>query len=94
MAMLTSGISMHVLTDLLRQLLGWNYNLCLWFGSAIVWTYVFKGRLTAAIYTKVLQFSMIILGFAPVVWLGLKDVSGRGNISRVLGQVAQHPQRC
>ena len=38
--------------------------------------YVLKGGLTSAIYTEVLQFFMIVLGFAPVVYLGLKDVGG------------------
>ena len=31
--------------------------------------YVLKGGLTSAIYTEVLQFFMIVLGFAPVVYL-------------------------
>lgn len=92
MTMLTSGISMHILADLLRQLLGWDYNLCLWVSSAIVLLYVFKGGLTSAIYTEVLQFFMIVLGFAPVVYLCLKDVGGWKNVTDTLAQVAASPQ--
>ena len=50
----------------------------LWICSAVVLVYVLKGGLTSAIYTEVLQFFMIVLGFAPVVYLGLKDVGGWG----------------
>ena len=92
MTMLTSGISMHVLADLLRQLLGWDYNICLWVCSAVVLVYVFKGGLTSAIYTEVLQFFMIVLGFAPVIYLGLKDLGGWSHVKDTLEQVAQAPQ--
>lgn len=92
MTMMTSGISLHVLADLLRQLVGWNYDLCLWIASAIVLLYVFKGGLTSAIYTEVLQFFMIVLGFAPVVYLCLQDTGGWGKVTQALSQVAAHPQ--
>jgi len=92
MTMLTSGISMYVLADLLQKLLGYDFNLCLWICSVIVLIYVFKGGLTSAIYTEVLQFFMIVLGFAPVVYLGLKDVGGWEKVSETLAKVAQAPQ--
>ncbi|MCX7824472.1 MAG: sodium:solute symporter family protein, partial [Verrucomicrobiae bacterium] len=92
MTMLTSGISMYVLADLLQKLLGYDFNLCLWICSVIVLIYVFKGGLTSAIYTEVLQFFMIVLGFAPVVYLGLKDAGGWQRVSETLSQVAQAPQ--
>jgi SSS family solute:Na+ symporter len=76
MTIFASGISMNALAKLLNQLLGWNYDLALWICSGVVLLYVLKGGLTSAIYTEVLQFFMIVLGFAPVVYLGLKDVGG------------------
>jgi SSS family solute:Na+ symporter len=76
MTVFASGISMNALAKLLHQLLGWNYHSSLWICSAVVLVYVLKGGLTSAIYTEVLQFFMIVLGFAPVVYLGLKDVGG------------------
>jgi len=91
MTLFASGISMNALAKLLHQLLGWNYDLSLWICSAIVLMYVLKGGLTSAIYTEVLQFFMIVLGFAPVVYLGLKDVGGWGNVKAALSQVAQNP---
>ena len=38
--------------------------------------YVYLGGLTSAIYNEVLQFFLIVAGFFPLVWLGLKNVGG------------------
>src|SRR6516165_1059141 len=91
MTVFASGISMNALAKLLNQLLGWNYHVALWICSAVVLVYVLKGGLTSAIYTEVLQFFMIVLGFAPVVYLGLKDVGGWGSMNATLHSVAQDP---
>lgn len=91
MTVFASGISMNALAKLLNQLLGWNYHAALWICSAVVLVYVLKGGLTSAIYTEVLQFFMIVLGFAPVVYLGLKDVGGWGKMNESLQTVAQNP---
>jgi SSS family solute:Na+ symporter len=88
MTIFASGISMNALAKLLNQLLGWNYDLSLWVCSAVVLLYVLKGGLTSAIYTEVLQFFMIVLGFAPVVYLGLKDVGGWHAMNHSLQTVA------
>ena len=47
--------------------------------------------MTSAIYTEVLQFFMIVLGFAPVVYLGMKDVGGWDVLKSQLAVVAQDP---
>jgi solute:Na+ symporter, SSS family len=91
MTVFASGISMNALAKLLNQLLGWDYHLSLWICSAVVLMYVLKGGLTSAIYTEVLQFFMIVLGFAPVVYLGLKDVGGWGALKASLTKVAENP---
>jgi len=91
MTVFASGISMNALAKLLHQLLGWNYDVSLWICSIIVLAYVLKGGLTSAIYTEVLQFFMIVLGFAPIVYLGLRDVGGWDQLKTLLGSVAQNP---
>jgi SSS family solute:Na+ symporter len=91
MTLFASGISMNALAKLLNQLLGWNYDISLWICSAVVLVYVLKGGLTSAIYTEVLQFFMIVLGFAPVVYLGLQDVGGWNALKTKLSMVAQQP---
>jgi len=91
MTIFASGISMNALAKLLNQLLGWNYNAALFISSGVVLLYVLKGGLTSAIYTEVLQFFMIVLGFAPVVYLGLKDVGGWHVMNHSLQTVALNP---
>jgi SSS family solute:Na+ symporter len=91
MTIFASGISMDALAKLLNQLLGWNYNFALLICSGVVLLYVLKGGLTSAIYTEVLQFFMIVLGFAPVVYLGLKDVGGWHAMNASLQRVAVNP---
>ncbi|MGA2245810.1 MAG: sodium:solute symporter family protein [Verrucomicrobiota bacterium] len=91
MTIFASGISMNALAKLLNQLLGWDYNVALFICSGVVLVYVLKGGLTSAIYTEVLQFFMIVLGFAPVVYLGLKDVGGWHAMNHSLQAVAVNP---
>ena len=91
MTVFASGISMNALAKLLNQLLGWNYHAALWICSAVVLLYVLKGGLTSAIYTEVLQFFMIVLGFAPVVYLGLRDVGGWDAMTNALHGVSTNP---
>ena len=91
MTVFASGISMNALAKLLNQLLGWDYNFALLICSGVVLVYVLKGGLTSAIYTEVLQFFMIVLGFAPVVYLGLKDVGGWHALTHSLQTVAANP---
>ncbi|MFA6172648.1 MAG: sodium:solute symporter family protein [Kiritimatiellales bacterium] len=103
MTVFASGISMNALAKLLSSLLNFHlscqigpfsltdYDAYLWICSGIVLLYVLKGGLTSAIYTEVLQFFMIVMGFAPVVFLGLKDVGGWGKMTHALSGVAQNP---
>ncbi|MFA5263409.1 MAG: sodium:solute symporter family protein [Opitutaceae bacterium] len=91
MTVFASGISMNALAKLLNVLLGWDYHVSLWICSGVVLLYVLKGGLTSAIYTEVLQFFMIVLGFAPVVYLGLKDVGGWSALKEKLTLVAADP---
>jgi len=91
MTVFASGISMNALAKLLQSLLGWDYHLSLWICSGVVLLYVLKGGLTSAIYTEVLQFFMIVLGFSPVVYLGLKDVGGWSVLKEKLAGVATNP---
>lgn len=84
LTLFSSGISMHALADLLQLLLGWNYNMSLFVISAIVLAYVLKGGLSSAIYNEVLQFFMILLGIAPLAWIGLEAVGGwQGLMAKV-----------
>lgn len=76
MTVASSGASLHALAALLHLLLKWDYNFSLIFSSIVVLAYVLKGGLSSAIYTEVLQFFLIVLGFAPLVIIGLNDLGG------------------
>jgi SSS family solute:Na+ symporter len=91
MTVFSSGISMHALARLLEQILGFNYDLCIVVSAAIVLAYIFLGGLTSAIYNEVLQFFMIVFGFAPLVFLGLKSVGGWGGLTQQLTSLATDP---
>ncbi len=88
MTVFSSGISLHALAKLLNALIGWNYWSCIAVSAVIVLVYIFLGGLTSAIYNEVLQFFMIVLGFAPLVYLALKDVGGWSGLKQKLIPVA------
>src|ERR1700677_4834561 len=88
MTVFSSGISLYALAKLLEVVVHWPYWYCVWASAIIVLVYIFLGGLTSAIYNEVLQFFMIVLGFAPLVFLGLKDVGGWTALKEQLVPVA------
>jgi SSS family solute:Na+ symporter len=88
MTIFSSGISMYALAKLLGVLLGWNFNFSIIVSALIVLFYIFMGGLTSAIYNEVLQFFMIVLGYVPLVFLGLKDAGGWAGLQQRLNAVS------
>ena len=76
MTVFSSGISMYAMGALLALLLGWNIHACIAVSAASCCVYIVLGGLTSAIYNEVLQFFLIVFGFPPVVYLGLRDAGG------------------
>lgn len=76
MTVFSSGVSMYAMGKLLQLLLGWDFNFSIIISALIVLAYTFLGGLTSAIYNEVLQFFLIVIGFIPLVFLGLMDVGG------------------
>lgn len=76
MTIFSSGISLYALALLLESILGWNFNASLLLAAAIVMVYTLLGGLTSAVYNEVLQFFLIVLGVAPVVFIGLDKIGG------------------
>jgi len=82
MTVFSSGISMYALGLLLQLVLGWDFSTSVLASAAIVLAYTFLGGLTSAIYNEVLQFLLIVAGFAPLaimsvvkagVWSGIES---------------------
>jgi SSS family solute:Na+ symporter len=84
MTIFSSGISMYAMGKLFNLLLGWSFNTSVLASAAIVLAYVTLGGLTSAIYNEVLQFFLIVFGFAPLVGLGLKSVGGWDGLTAKL----------
>lgn len=84
MTVFSSGISMYAMGLLLGVLLGWDFNVSVLVSAVIVLLYIFLGGLTSAIYNEVLQFFLIVVGFIPLVFLGLRDVGGWDGLTQRL----------
>jgi solute:Na+ symporter, SSS family len=88
MTVFSSGISMYAMGLLLTTLLGWSFDFSVLMSALIVLVYIFLGGLTSAIYNEVLQFFLIVVGFLPLTYLGLKDAGGWSGLQQRLAVVA------
>jgi len=89
MTVFSSGISMYAMAKLIQTLhvfdapfqkmglpLSWVFHAGILVAAAVVLAYIFLGGLSSAIYNEVVQFFLIVAGFLPLVWLGLRNVGG------------------
>ena len=103
MTVLSSGISMYAMAKLIQVLhildvplakmglpMSWSFHLSVFISALIVLGYVFLGGLTSAIYNEVLQFFLIVAGFLPLVFLGLKNVGGWSGLKTQLPSAFTH----
>jgi len=88
MTVFSSGISMYAMALLLNLLLGWDFNLSVWLSAIVVLLYISLGGLTSAIYNEVMQFFLIVAGFAPLVFLGVRDAGGWSGLQERLAAVS------
>ena len=101
MTVFSSGISMYAMA-LLIQTLGlfkgiipnaYIFHVSVFLSALIVLAYIFLGGLSSAIYNEVLQFFLIVAGFGPLVWIGLKNVGGWQGIKQTLPVTMTHSWR-
>ena len=89
MTVFSSGVSMYAMAKLIGTLhlldrpfaaLGWprewQFHTSMLISAVIVLGYIFLGGLTSAIYNEVLQFFLIVLGFLPLILLGMYELGG------------------
>ena len=89
MTVVSSGISMYLMARLFQALhlfdglfraLGWApqgiFTFSIVLSAAIVLAYILMGGLAGAIYNHVLQFFLLVAGFLPLVFLGLRNTGG------------------
>jgi SSS family solute:Na+ symporter len=102
MTVFASGISMYALALLAEVILpiniDWNilgiqigeFDVYLFISALIVLIYMVLGGLTSAIYNEVLQFFLIVIGFLPLVIIGLTDIGGWSGLKENLGVEMVH----
>lgn len=84
MTIFSSGISMYALGLLFQLVFGWSFWVSVGLSATIVLVYTFTGGLTSAIYNEVLQFFLIVLGFAPLAFFAVHRAGGwDGMMARV-----------
>ncbi len=93
MTVFSSGISMYALGLLFELVLHWSFTSSVLLSAAIVLVYTFLGGLTSAIYNEVVQFFLIVLGFAPLSILAVSKAGGWRGISSHLQPVMTHSWR-
>jgi solute:Na+ symporter, SSS family len=90
MTIFSSGVSMYALGRLFETLLGWSFNTSVLASAGIVLLYTFFGGLTGAIYNEVLQFFLIVAGFAPLAILAVAKAGGWSGLQSRLPAVMTH----
>jgi SSS family solute:Na+ symporter len=90
MTVFSSGISMYALGKLFQLVLGWDFTASVMLSAAIVLVYTFLGGLTSAIYNEVLQFFLIVLGFAPLSILAVMKAGGWAGLQSRLAPQMTH----
>jgi len=90
MTVFSSGISMYALGLLFQLVLGWSFTASVLLSAAIVLIYTFLGGLTSAIYNEVLQFFLIVVGFAPLSILAVNKAGGWSGMANRIPAVMTH----
>ncbi len=90
MTIFSSGISMYALGLLFQLMLGWSFARSVLLSAAIVLVYTLLGGLTSAIYNEVLQFFLVVLGFAPLAILAVLRAGGWEAMAARLPPVMTH----
>jgi SSS family solute:Na+ symporter len=101
MTVFSSGISMYAMAKLIQVMhifdriipAAWIFHFSIVLSAAIVMAYILLGGLTSAIYNEVVQFFLIVAGFFPLVYLGLKNVGGWAGLKAQLPAAYVHSWR-
>jgi SSS family solute:Na+ symporter len=103
MTVVLSGVSMYAMAKLIQVMgvfdgpvaaLGlptaWIFHAAILASALVVLVYITFGGLRGAIYNEVLQFFLIVAGFAPLVWVGLGRVGGWRGLQASLAPADTH----
>jgi SSS family solute:Na+ symporter len=84
LTILVAGIDLYAMAILFQRMLNWPFWSSVVASAAIVAVYIYLGGLTSSIYNEVLQFFLIVFGFLPLAFLGLREVGGFAGLEAKL----------
>jgi solute:Na+ symporter, SSS family len=68
LTVLVSGVGLYAMALILQTIFGWSFALATVVSAVFVLAYILLGGLRATMYNEVLQFGLIVVGFAPLAW--------------------------
>jgi SSS family solute:Na+ symporter len=80
MMALIAGIGLYAISSVLHLFFGWSFFRLILLSSGFVLCYVVSGGLRATIYHEVFQFTLTIVGLAPLMVKVLRDFHGIGDL--------------
>ena len=87
LTVLMSGINMYAMALVFEVMLGWPFHVSVIASAAVVLAYTYLGGLTSSIYNEVLQFFLIVFGFAPLAIVSVSKAGGWDGIQERLADV-------
>jgi SSS family solute:Na+ symporter len=90
LTILMSGIDMFAFAVVFKSMLGWPFTASVVLAGGVVLLFVFWGGLSSSIYNEFLQFFLIIAGFVPLTFFGLREVGGWHGLMAKLPDAYQH----
>lgn len=77
LTVLVSGVGLYAMALILQVIFGWSFPLATVVSAVFVLAYILLGGLRATMYNEVLQFALIVVGFAPLAWHSVRYCWGK-----------------
>jgi SSS family solute:Na+ symporter len=91
LTVLVSGVGLYAMALILQVIFGWSFLLATVISAVFVLAYILLGGLRATMYNEVLQFGLIVVGFAPLAWYSARYCWGKqGHIWAGMQAVNPH----
>jgi SSS family solute:Na+ symporter len=84
LTVLTSGINLYAMALVFEAMLGWPRQLSILVSAAVVLGYTALGGLASSIYNEVLQFFLLVFGFAPLAIVSVQAAGGWAGVEHRL----------
>jgi solute:Na+ symporter, SSS family len=86
LTVLMSGINMYAMAIVFKVMLDWPTHISFIVAAGVVLGYTYLGGLTSSIFNEVLQFFLIVFGFAPLAILGVHKAGGWSGVEHRLAE--------